>query len=72
MADPAPVVKQSRRQYLAALMRDFDHEYAESCREFPEYGHMIPVRKMGITGLIAWELAKARLIGFDGERCWKS
>lgn len=63
--------RDERRRYLAELMREFDEEYAASRREFPEHGPMMPLRKIAITGLIASELARARLIGFDGEREWR-
>lgn len=52
-------------------MRDFEAEYAESRREFPSEGRMMPLRLMGMTGIIAHELARAGLIGFDGERVWR-
>lgn len=61
----------ARRRYLADLMREFDAEYADARREFPGAGRMMPLRLMGMTGLIAWELAQAGLIGFDGERAWR-
>jgi len=63
-------VTPARRRYLADLMREFDEEYANARREFPGEGRMMPLRLMGMTGLIAWELAQAGLIGFDGDRVW--
>jgi hypothetical protein len=54
-----------RQKLLDAAMADFMADWRRLHRRFPD--DFVPLRRIGVTGFVAWDLRRAGLIDIDGD-----